>query len=80
MGLRVHTIAVIRHYQPAKLPEDLTSLRRLLARRRHTAARVRLSAAELIALLKRLPADAAVYVSVGDLNTLVAAGDERRAE
>jgi hypothetical protein len=58
--------------------EDLSSLRRLLARRRHTAARVQLTAVGMIALLRRSPPDAAVYVSVGDLNTLVAAGDERQ--
>lgn len=59
--------------------EDLRSLRRMLARRRHTAARVGFTAAGLIALLRRLPTDAAVYVSVNDLNTLVAAGDERQS-
>ncbi|MBV8894534.1 MAG: hypothetical protein JO266_21590 [Acidobacteria bacterium] len=60
--------------------EDLTDLRRMLARRRVSAARVGLTAAGYIALLRRVPADAAVYVSVSDLCALVEAGDERRSE
>jgi hypothetical protein len=59
--------------------EDLAALRRMLARRRVSAARIGLTAAGYIALLKRVPADHPVYVSPGDLAALVAAGDERGA-
>ena len=57
--------------------ENLSSLRHMLSRRRHTAARVGLTAAGYIALLSRLPVDYPVYVSASDLDALVAAGDER---
>jgi hypothetical protein len=58
--------------------EDLASLRRLLARRRVSAARIGLTAAGYIALLKRVPRDHPVYVSPSDLAALVEAGDEQR--
>lgn len=57
--------------------EALGSLRRILLRRRHTAARIGFTAAGLMALLKWVPTDVPIYVSVGDLSTLITAGDER---
>ena len=62
--------------QPAS--EDLFSLRRMLARRRVSAACVGLTAAGYIALLRRVPAEMEVWVDVRDLNTLVEAGDAQR--
>jgi hypothetical protein len=59
--------------------EHLAELRRLLARRRGGAARVGLTAAGYIALLKRVPPDHPVWVSASDLDRLVHAGDERDA-
>lgn len=61
-----------------KPAEDLADLRRMLKRHRATVARVGLTAAGYIALLKRVPADHPVYVSASDLNALVQAGDEPR--
>jgi hypothetical protein len=58
--------------------EDLSALRRMLARRRVSAARIGLTAAGYIALLSQVPADHPVYVSAADLSALVAAGDEQR--
>jgi hypothetical protein len=63
-----------------KPAEDLASLRCMLARRRSTAARVGLTAAGYIALLRRVPADQPVWVSASDLNALVQAGDAERGE
>jgi hypothetical protein len=61
-----------------KADKDLASLRRMLARRRAAAARVGLTAAGLMALLSRVPADHPVWVSARDLTALVSTGDEQQ--
>lgn len=63
-----------------KPDEDLASLRRMLARRRVSAAQIGLTAAGYIALLSRVPPDDPVWVSAVDLSALVQAGDERRGD